>query len=301
MRELFRNNSPGALTRAQAVERAKEIEKAERAERRRMAEDLARRGRGEDTEIAHVARGELHVARGELVVPEALQTPEVLKALRRVAYENGMALERYRIGSEHNSINPKTGAPEFDPYIVPSPVRGGITVKTTAIPGVTPHYRNLLTDSAKTDFAIAGLHPDVRHDATRFVNTVKDRMGLPMIIPIQDGGMRTFEEQDALYAKGRTVPGKQVTKAPGGKSYHNYGLAFDAVPVGPDGRTLDYDVLKGDLGKEIGKIGNALGFKWGASFGDYPHFERSYGYSPEDLRQRMPSGGHLLNPRAPKN
>jgi len=106
MRELFRNNSPGALTRAQAVEIAKKQAQAERAERRRMAENLARQGRGGDTEIAHMARG-------EIVLPEVLQTPEVLNALRRVASEKGMALERYRIGSERNSINPNTGAPEF--------------------------------------------------------------------------------------------------------------------------------------------------------------------------------------------
>jgi peptidoglycan L-alanyl-D-glutamate endopeptidase CwlK len=33
-----------------------------------------------------------------------------------------------------------------------------------------------------------------------------------------------------LYAIGRTKPGKKVTKAKGGTSYHNYGLAFDIYP-----------------------------------------------------------------------
>jgi len=42
-------------------------------------------------------------------------------------------------------------------------------------------------------------------------------------------GLRTFEEQDRLYAQGRTVPGKKVTNARGGASLHNYGLAVDAV------------------------------------------------------------------------
>lgn len=40
-------------------------------------------------------------------------------------------------------------------------------------------------------------------------------------------GLRTFKEQDALYAKGRTKPGGVVTKAKGGQSMHNYGLAVD--------------------------------------------------------------------------
>lgn len=40
--------------------------------------------------------------------------------------------------------------------------------------------------------------------------------------------LRTFAEQDALYAQGRTKPGAKVTNAKGGQSYHNYGLAcFD--------------------------------------------------------------------------
>lgn len=40
--------------------------------------------------------------------------------------------------------------------------------------------------------------------------------------------LRTFSEQDALFAQGRTKPGKIVTNAKAGLSYHNYGLAcFD--------------------------------------------------------------------------
>ena len=40
-------------------------------------------------------------------------------------------------------------------------------------------------------------------------------------------GHRTWEEQDALYAKGRTKPGKRVTNARGGYSNHNFGTAVD--------------------------------------------------------------------------
>jgi peptidoglycan L-alanyl-D-glutamate endopeptidase CwlK len=44
-------------------------------------------------------------------------------------------------------------------------------------------------------------------------------------------GYRTFAEQDALYAQGRSVnvKGKKVTNAKGGYSWHNYGLAADYV------------------------------------------------------------------------
>lgn len=40
-------------------------------------------------------------------------------------------------------------------------------------------------------------------------------------------GFRTYAEQDALYAQGRTVPGNKVTNAKGGFSNHNFGIAFD--------------------------------------------------------------------------
>lgn len=40
-------------------------------------------------------------------------------------------------------------------------------------------------------------------------------------------GLRTVAQQDLLYAQGRTAPGKIVTKARGGYSYHNYGIAID--------------------------------------------------------------------------
>jgi hypothetical protein len=42
-------------------------------------------------------------------------------------------------------------------------------------------------------------------------------------------GVRTFAEQDALYAQGRTRKGLRVTNAKGGQSYHNYGLAADCA------------------------------------------------------------------------
>ena len=43
-------------------------------------------------------------------------------------------------------------------------------------------------------------------------------------------GLRTSEQQNALYAQGRTLPGQVVTNAKAGQSNHNYGLAVDIVP-----------------------------------------------------------------------
>lgn len=83
-------------------------------------------------------------------------------------------------------------------------------------------------------------------------------------------GFRSFQRQDDLYAQGRTKPGKKVTKARGGQSWHNYGLAADLV-FKRDGKwTWDgnWDVL--------GRIGKRHGLLWGGDwkgFKDRPHFE----------------------------
>ncbi len=44
-------------------------------------------------------------------------------------------------------------------------------------------------------------------------------------------GRRSIAEQNALYAQGRTAPGKVCTKAKGGQSAHNFGLAADLCPI----------------------------------------------------------------------
>jgi hypothetical protein len=67
---------------------------------------LARQGRGNDIEVAHVARG-------EFVIPRALQTPEVMAALSRAAAAGNVPLETLSVGNPMNSINPNTGAAEF--------------------------------------------------------------------------------------------------------------------------------------------------------------------------------------------
>jgi hypothetical protein len=42
-----------------------------------------------------------------------MQSPEVLSAIRRAAEANNISFEALRVGNAMNSVNPKTGAPEF--------------------------------------------------------------------------------------------------------------------------------------------------------------------------------------------
>ena len=79
-------------------------------------------------------------------------------------------------------------------------------------------------------------------------------------------GTRTYEEQDALFAKK-----PKVTNAKGGYSNHNFGVAFD-IGIFKGGKYIpeskDY--------KTVGEIGKSLGLEWGGdwkSIVDEPHFE----------------------------
>jgi peptidoglycan L-alanyl-D-glutamate endopeptidase CwlK len=87
-------------------------------------------------------------------------------------------------------------------------------------------------------------------------------------------GVRTVAEQDALYAQGRTKPGKIVTNAKGGQSAHNFGLAVD---IGPD--PLDWsDEAAFDRMVEKARemiIAFDLPIELGADFKnvDRPHFQ----------------------------
>lgn len=80
-------------------------------------------------------------------------------------------------------------------------------------------------------------------------------------------GMRSFQRQNELYAKGRTKDGAKVTNAKAGQSYHNYGVAVDIAFHGAkpyDGR---------HNWTALGAAGEAAGLAWGGHWGDRPHFE----------------------------
>jgi len=86
------------------------------------------------------------------------------------------------------------------------------------------------------------------------------------ITPLIYCGRRTMEEQAMLYAQGRTRPGKIITQAKPGQSYHNYGLAFDWVPlrVGK-GDLLDTnwdDETAFRLGEHVGLTFNLAAISW---------------------------------------
>jgi len=78
------------------------------------------------------------------------------------------------------------------------------------------------------------------------------------IPPLIYCGFRSYEQQAALYSLGRSAPGRIVTKARPGESYHNYGLAFDWVPLKPAPK--DHTMLVVDWDDETAfRIGEHVG------------------------------------------
>jgi hypothetical protein len=88
-----------------------------------------------------------------------------------------------------------------------------------------------------------------------------------------DQALRTWDEQAALYAMGRTAPGPIRTNAQAGESFHNFGLAFDIVLL--DRGRVTWDARHRGW-RVAGEIGTGLGLLWGGnwkSIKDLPHFE----------------------------
>jgi len=94
-------------------------------------------------------------------------------------------------------------------------------------------------------------------------------------------GERTFAEQDMLYALGRTSPGKIVTNAKGGQSWHNFCLAYDVVILDYiNNRYVANWDTRDPRWDKVGELGVQAGMEWPIRIGsgnkkwiDYPHFQ----------------------------
>lgn len=131
---------------------------------------------------------------------------------------------------------------------------------------------------------VAKLHPKIRNEVYDILLDLEVNHNVKARI-VQ--GLRTFKEQDDIYAQGRTRPGKVVTKAKGGQSFHNYGLAIDFCLIHPDG-TISWSIHE-DMDKdgikdwdEIQAAFAAKGYALGERFGDNPHVDKTFGLKWED-------------------
>lgn len=120
---------------------------------------------------------------------------------------------------------------------------------------------------------IADLDERLQSLAVEFTQRMSEA-GIPFIFTCT---RRSQAEQDALYAQGRTAPGKIVTWTR--KSKHIDGLAFDIAILQDNKPVWELKVDVDNDGvpdyEQAGAIGESLGLVWGGRWKspDYPHFQ----------------------------
>lgn len=136
-------------------------------------------------------------------------------------------------------------------------------------------------------------HPKVRKELEDIVEYINTNLLIGEAKVRIISTLRTWKEQEELYAQGRTKPGPKVTNAKAGDSIHNYALAFDMVLI-INGREASWDVKKDwDKDKqsdwmEVVVYCKSKGWRWGGdfvSFVDMPHFEKTFGNSVKQLKE----------------
>lgn len=136
---------------------------------------------------------------------------------------------------------------------------------------------------------IERLHPIVRAKAEQLVSLAR---GQGIAVKLTEG-YRPPERQAELLTTG-------ATNAKPGYSFHQYGLAFDLVPLDAQGKAW-WEPGKA-VWQTIGRIGKSLGLTWGGDFrptaklpeGDRPHFEFHPGFTIYDLVSGAKQIGTLL-------
>lgn len=126
---------------------------------------------------------------------------------------------------------------------------------------------------------INDLKPKVAAMCSEFINRCKTE-GIDVIIT---STFRDGAAQDKLYAQGRTEPGKKVTNAKAGQSYHNWRVAFDFVPV-VNGKAMWNDAV---LFIKCGEIAESVGLEWAGrwkKFNETAHCQYTGGLTLADFQ-----------------
>lgn len=152
------------------------------------------------------------------------------------------------------------------------------------------------------------LHPKIREEVLELYKIANNKyLGKGVRLRFSHTS-RTFEEQDKLYAQGRTKPGKKVTNAKGGQSIHNYHLAFDIVLLydkDGDGKfeEVSWDTKRdGDkdgiadwleVTKVFTSAGYTNGFITNGKKWDLPHFQKDFGLSWKQMQSKINKGDYI--------
>ncbi len=183
----------------------------------------------------------------------------------------------------------------------PGPADGLFGVRTAAAlarfedasDAASANYRRL---DSRTETAIRTLLPSAQAEARRFIDIAHSvNFGCAVKIIC---GTRTYREQAAIFAQGRTRPGKIVTKAGPGQSYHNFGVAWD-VGVFDGAEYVDDERPYRALVKVIKERAPEIQCGVGPGFIDLPHYQTVKNGTIAALRVAFESGNRPSNQEHP--
>jgi peptidoglycan L-alanyl-D-glutamate endopeptidase CwlK len=127
------------------------------------------------------------------------------------------------------------------------------------------------------------LIPEAKTRVEKFLALCKDA-GIDLLVT---STYRDNESQAALYAQGRTAPGKIVTDAREGDSFHNYRCAVDVVPL-INGKP-DWDGAH-PVWQKVGELGQQAGLDWAGRWvhmKELAHFQYTGGLTISQLKEGM--------------
>lgn len=130
------------------------------------------------------------------------------------------------------------------------------------------------------------LLPPVSRKAVAFLDALQ-RADIQVLVTCT---YRTPQEQDLLYAQGRTQPGRIVTHARAWQSWHNVRRALDLVPLRHGKPVWGTTGADAEFWQQLGEIGEQCGFEWAGrwrKFREFPHFQITDGLSLAEARAAL--------------
>ena len=143
---------------------------------------------------------------------------------------------------------------------------------------------------------IESAHPVIREELRDFYIECNNK--LPKGVRLRFAYVyRSPAEQNALYLKK-----PKVTNAKAFQSIHNYGLAFDIVILRDKDNNGTFESIDWDINSEYFKTvvayfkskGYAHGGDW-KNFKDYPHFEKTFNLTWQQLKNRLDIGYTIVD------
>ena len=131
-------------------------------------------------------------------------------------------------------------------------------------------------------------HPNIRQELEQYY--IECNNLLPKGVRLRFSHVyRSIKVQDALFNQR-----PKVTNARGGQSIHNYGLAFDVVILLDKDNNGTFESVSWDINskhfKTVVAYFKSKSYEWGGdwkSFPDYPHFQKDFGYTWQQLKKKV--------------